>query len=65
MCVHWREKLGQSHILNSVAEPSTISLFSIDQPTPQVIQTRSNTFTNYLLGEKLLKDLRAACNSPF
>ena len=30
---------------SSVAEPSTISLFSIDQPTPQVIQTRSYTFT--------------------
>ena len=40
---------------NSVAEPSTISLFSIDQPTPQVIQTRSYTFTNYLLGEKTVK----------
>ena len=37
---------------NSVAEPSMISLFSIDQPTPQVIQAISYTFTNYLLGEK-------------
>ena len=45
---------------NSVAEPSTISLFSIDQPTPQVIQTRSYTFTNYLLGEKTVKRLESS-----
>ena len=45
---------------NSVAEPSTISLFSIDHPTPQVIQTRSYTFTNYLLGEKTVKRLESS-----
>ena len=45
---------------NSVAEPSTISLFSIDQPTPQVIQTRSYTFTNYLFGEKTVKRLESS-----
>ena len=42
---------------NSVAEPSIISLFSIGQPMPQVIQTRSYTFTKYLLGEKTAKRL--------
>ena len=45
---------------NSIAEPSTISLFSIDQPTPQVIQTRSYTFTNYLLSEKTVKRLESS-----
>ena len=34
---------------NSVAEPSTISLFSIDQPTPQVIQTCSGRRTHLLI----------------
>ena len=45
---------------NSVAEPLTISLFSIDQSTSQVIQTRSYTFTNYLLGEKTVKRLESS-----
>ena len=51
--MHFMEKITG----NSVAEPSTINLFSIDQPTPQVIQTRSYIFTNYLLGEKTVKRL--------
>ena len=50
---------------NSVAEPSTISLFSIDQPTLQVIQTRSYTFTNYLLGEKTVKRLQSSMKFSF
>ena len=50
---------------NSVAEPSTISLFSIDQPTPQVIQTRSYTFTNYLLDEKTVKRLDSRMKFSF
>ena len=36
---------------------ASLSLFSMDQSTPQVIQTRSYTFTNYLLGEKTVKRL--------
>ena len=50
---------------NSIAEPSTISLFSIDQPTPQtILRDRTHLQTIYYV-RKLLKDLRAACNSPF
>ena len=58
--VFYEKKKKKKKTGNSVAEPSTISLFSIDHPTPQVIQTRSYTFTNYLLGEKTVKRLESS-----
>lgn len=57
--------LMEKSIGNSVEVSLAISWFTTGHPTPQVLQTRSYTFTNFSLGRKHLKSLEVSMTISF